>query len=68
MKVFTNNVPTNCDYLTNGKCYDFEPTSPACKYGHIIDDVGDRIYIITEKSGLTCSLLDDKAAWEFVNE
>ena len=64
MKVFTNNVPTNCDYLTNGKCYEFKPTSSEYKYGHIIDDVGCRIFIITEKSGLTCAYLNNKAAWE----
>ena len=66
MKVFTNNVPTNCNYLTNGKHYEFEPISPECKYGHIVDDVGERIFIITEKSRLTCSYLADRAAWEFV--
>lgn len=68
MKVFTNNVPTNCDYLTNGKRYEFEPTSSECKFGHITDDVGCRIYIVTEKSGLTCAYLGDKSAWEFDNE
>lgn len=68
MKVFTNNVPTNCNYLTNGKHYEFEPELPECKYGHIIDDDGDRIYVITEKSVLMCSHLNDRASWEFVNE
>lgn len=67
MKVFTNNVPTNCDYLTNGKYYEFEPTSSEYKYGYIIDDVGCRIFIITEKSGLTCAYLNDKAAWVLLN-
>ena len=66
MKVFTYNAPANCDYLTNGKHYEFEPKSPECKYGHIVDDDNDIIFIITEKSRLTCSHLDDKAAWEFV--
>ena len=66
MKVFTNNVPPIRDYLTNGKYYEFEPELPECKCGHIIDDDGDRIFIITEKSGLMCSHLHNKAAWEFV--
>ena len=66
MKVFTNNVPSNCDYLTNDKHYEFEPESPECEYGHVVDDLGDRIYIITEKSSLKCAFLDLKAAWEFV--
>ena len=68
MKVFTNKVPPDCDYLTNGKHYEFEPYSPECEYGHIIADDGDRINIITEKSSIKCAFLDFKSAWEFVNE
>lgn len=66
MKVFTNSVPGNCDYLTNGKHYEFESESAEFKYGHIVDDVGDRIYIVTEKSIFMCSHLHDIASWEFV--
>ena len=66
MKVFTYNVPTNCNYLTNGKHHEFEPELPECKYGHIIDDDGDRIHIVTEKSVTMCPHLNDRAAWEFV--
>lgn len=68
MKVFTNNVPDNCSYLTNGKHYEFKPRSPELTSGGIVDDDGDRIEIITVNSEWKCSHLNDKAAWEFVNE
>lgn len=68
MKVFTNNVPDNCSYLTNGKHYEFEPTSPDLTIGDIVDDEGDLIAIITVNSEWKCSHLNDKAAWGFVNE
>ena len=66
MKVFTNNVPSDRDDLTNGKHYEFEPELPECKYGHIVSDDGIRLFIVTEKSIFMCSHLADKAAWEFV--
>ena len=50
MKVFTNNVPSDRDDLTNGKHYEFEPGSPECKYGYIISDDDIRLFIVTEKS------------------
>lgn len=65
MKVFTYNVPTNCNYLTNGKHYEFEPESPECKYGYIVSDDDIRLFIVTEKSRFMCSHLRDKAHWEF---
>lgn len=68
MKVFTNNVPSDCDYLTNGKHYEFKPDSPELIGGDIVDDSGDEIYILTVNSEWKCSHLNDKAAWEFVNE
>lgn len=68
MKVFTNNVPSNRDDLTNGKYYEFEPESSECKYGHIVSDDGIRLFIVTEKSIFMCSHLDGKSQWEFVNE
>lgn len=66
MKVFTNNVPSDRDDLTNGKHYEFEPESPKCKYGYIVSDDGFRLFIATEKSIFMCSHLNDKARWEFV--
>ena len=68
MKVFTNNIPSNCTYLTNGKHYEFKPYSPELKNGDIVDDEGDLITILTINSEFKCSHLDEKAAWEFVDE
>lgn len=66
MKVFSNSVPSDCEYLTNGKHYEFEPSSSGMGYGYIIDDDGQEIPIITEYSGSECAFLNDFASWGFV--
>lgn len=68
MKVFTHNVPADCDYLTNGKHYEFKPYSPGLKRGDIVDDEGDLITICTVNSEFKCEHLDGKSQWEFANE
>lgn len=68
MKVFTNNVPSDCNYLTNGKRYEFKPDYDYDTGGVITNDDGNEIYIITVNSEFKCSHLNDKAAWEFINE
>lgn len=68
MEVFTNNVPDDCDYLTNGKHYEFESDDPNDEYGFIVDDTGERIYVVTQNAEYNCSYLNEKASWEFVNE
>lgn len=61
MKIKTNNVPQDCDYLTNGKEYEFTSKHNANDGGTIIDDDGEiRIIFIP------CSSHLDGASWEIV--
>lgn len=66
MKIYTNHVPHNCDFLTNGWQYEFTADDDTLGSGTIIDDDGEEIYIITERSSMTCAFLNDLSAWKFV--
>ncbi len=68
MKVFTNNVPDNCDYLTNGKHYEFRRNASGSVGGSITNDSGNSIYVITQNAEYNCAHLNGKAAWEIVHE
>ena len=61
MKIKTNNVPNDCDYLTNGKEYEFTHM-PDCKNGGIIiaDDGGECTVYIPRSGHL------NGASWEIV--
>ncbi len=65
-KVYSNDVPHDCGYLTNGKQYEFTADSDDEGYGTIIDDEGYKCYIITEKSEFNCAYLNKMSAWKFV--
>lgn len=68
MKVYSNDVPHDCRYLTNGKHYEFTPDIYFFGGGNITDDEGDGIYILTEQSELACAYLNNISAWKFVDE
>ena len=65
MKVKTDYVPENCDYLTVGKHYEVTNAYQGTISigGNIISDDGDTIYIVVDE----CCHLNDNA-WTIVEE
>ena len=64
MKITTQHVPDDCDYLTPGKEYEVILESYRLnKHFKIIDDDGDEIFIIIGKS----DRLDGKS-WEVIKD
>lgn len=55
---------TGCLYITAGKVY--EVTGSDGKYCWIVDDQGDRIYIIADEAD-TCYHLDSVGFWEYAS-
>lgn len=49
--------------LTPEKRYEFTPDDSSDKGGHIKDDNGYMIYIMTNISQYTCAFLCERAAW-----
>ena len=66
MKVYTNDVPRECEYLTNGKHYGFTPDDSTGGIGYITDDMGDKILILTELQEWGRAYLDEISAWKIV--
>jgi hypothetical protein len=65
MKVKTNHVPEDCDYLTNGKIYTvlLDPRYTNGKAGHCTDDLGEIIFI-----NISCSNHLNGKPWEIIGE
>lgn len=66
MKVYSNDIPRNCRYLTNGKHYEFRSESLSNASGYIVDDQGDEILVLTEMQDLGCAFLSGRANWKIV--
>lgn len=63
MEIKTNNVPADCDYLTNGKEYELITTVPTLDYGFIVTDCGAKITTSIKNSEHL-----DGESWEIVSE
>lgn len=63
MKIKTNNVPADCDYLTNGKEYELIRAGSTSSYdcGFIMTDCGTKIATVINNSAHL-----NGASWEIV--
>ena len=67
MKVTTQHVPDNCDYLTNGVEYEFYPNPGSVLGGGEIRGENHKAYYILTDFDHGCAHLSGKA-WEVIKD
>ncbi|AMR57398.1 hypothetical protein vB_PsyM_KIL3b_0153 [Pseudomonas phage vB_PsyM_KIL3b] len=66
IKIF-GDVKQGCDYLTSGEVYDVLEGDENDSHVYVLDNDGDKILVITEKSEYYCSHLGPNAKAVFVD-